>query len=107
MPCQDKRDYKDGANGVFSGFEQANRYVILDAHGNHVGYMAEQEQGIGKMMARQWFNTHRSFITHVFDKHQNEVLRVRLISSARHGQGVLTVAVSPTVFLDQFAHSSI
>ncbi|KAL1957047.1 hypothetical protein VTO42DRAFT_6424 [Malbranchea cinnamomea] len=57
------------------GFEQANRYVILDAHGNHVGYMAEQEQGFGKMLARQWFHTHRSFVTHVFDRHQNEVLR--------------------------------
>ena len=65
---------------VYSGFEQANRYVILDAQGNHAGYMAEQEQGLGKMMARQWFNTHRSFITHVFDKHQNEVLRVSVIS---------------------------
>ena len=68
---------------VYSGFEQANRYVILDAQGNHAGYMAEQEQGFGKMMARQWFNTHRAFITHVFDKHQNEVLRVSAISLMR------------------------
>ncbi|PGH09409.1 hypothetical protein AJ80_07684 [Polytolypa hystricis UAMH7299] len=60
---------------VLLGFEQANRYVILDAQGNHVGYMAEQEKGIGSMMTRQWFRTHRSFVTHVFDRHQNEVLR--------------------------------
>jgi len=60
-----------------SGFEQANKYVIMDPSGNHVGYMAEQERGIGNMMARQWFRTHRSFVTHVFDKHENEVLRVR------------------------------
>lgn len=59
-----------------SGFEQANRYVIYDGSGNHVGYMAEQEKGMGNMMARQWFRTHRSFVTHVFDKHENEVLRV-------------------------------
>ncbi|KAL1970904.1 hypothetical protein VTN77DRAFT_2738 [Rasamsonia byssochlamydoides] len=60
---------------VMLGFEQANRYVIMDANGNHVGYMAEQESGFGGMMARQWFRTHRSFVTHVFDKDENEVLR--------------------------------
>lgn len=60
-----------------SGFEQANKYVILDASGNHMGYMAEQEKGMGNMMARQWFGTHRAFVTHVFDRHENEVLRVR------------------------------
>lgn len=48
----------------------------MDASGNHVGYMAEQERGMGSMMARQWFRTHRSFVTHVFDKYENEVLRV-------------------------------
>ncbi|PWY86402.1 hypothetical protein BO94DRAFT_535555 [Aspergillus sclerotioniger CBS 115572] len=37
--------------------------------------MAEQESGMGNMMARQTFRTHRSFVTHVFDKHENEVLR--------------------------------
>ncbi|KAJ5238973.1 hypothetical protein N7468_003592 [Penicillium chermesinum] len=60
---------------VLIGFEQANRYVIMDAQGNHVGYIAEQEKGMGSMMARQWFHTHRSFVTHVFDRHENEVLR--------------------------------
>ncbi|KAL4812808.1 Scramblase-domain-containing protein [Aspergillus spinulosporus] len=60
---------------VMIGFEQANKYVILDAAGNHVGYMAEQEKGIASIMARQWFRTHRSFVTHVFDRHENEVLR--------------------------------
>jgi hypothetical protein len=65
-----------------SGFEQANRYVIMDANGNHVGYMAERESGLGSMMARQWFRTHRSFVTHVFDREENEVLRVCLQSEA-------------------------
>lgn len=59
-----------------SGFEQANKYVIMDANGHHIGYMAEQERGMTNMMARQWFRTHRSFVTHVFDRHENEVLRV-------------------------------
>ncbi|KAL2370419.1 scramblase [Blastomyces gilchristii SLH14081] len=60
---------------VLLGFEQANRYTILDAQGNHVGYIAEQGNSMGSMLARQWFRTHRAFVTHVFDKHQNEVLR--------------------------------
>ena len=57
------------------GFEQANKYVIMDPHGNHIGYMAEQEHGLGNAMARQMFRTHRSFTTHVFDRDQKEVLR--------------------------------
>ncbi|KAB8199036.1 Scramblase-domain-containing protein [Aspergillus parasiticus] len=60
---------------VMIGFEQANKYVIMDANGHHIGYMAEQERGMTNMMARQWFRTHRSFVTHVFDRHENEVLR--------------------------------
>ncbi|KAJ5649769.1 uncharacterized protein N7484_003492 [Penicillium longicatenatum] len=57
------------------GFEQANKYVIMDAQGNHVGYMAEQEKGMTNTISRQMFRTHRSFVTHVFDRHENEVLR--------------------------------
>ncbi|KAI1615403.1 Scramblase-domain-containing protein [Exophiala viscosa] len=60
---------------VFIGFEQANRYVILDPHGNHVGYMAEQDGGLAQGMTRQLARTHRAFTTHVFDKHSTEVLR--------------------------------
>lgn len=61
---------------LFLGFEQANRYVIMDPQGNHVGYMAEHDGGFGKAMGRQWFRTHRAFTTHVFDREQKEVLRV-------------------------------
>ncbi|KAH7413821.1 Scramblase-domain-containing protein [Phaeosphaeria sp. MPI-PUGE-AT-0046c] len=60
---------------VLMGFEQANRYVIMDPHGSHIGYLAEQEHGIGNAVARQMFRTHRSFTTHVFDKEEKEVLR--------------------------------
>jgi Scramblase len=57
------------------GFEQANRYIIMDPQGNHVGYMAEHE-GFGKAIGRQWLGTHRAFTTHIFNKEQKEVLRV-------------------------------
>jgi hypothetical protein len=60
---------------VLMGFEQANRYVIMDPQGNHIGYLAEQEHGIGNAVARQMLKTHRSFTTHVFDKQEKEVLR--------------------------------
>ncbi|KAF2022878.1 Scramblase-domain-containing protein [Setomelanomma holmii] len=60
---------------VLMGFEQLNRYVIMDPHGNHIGYLAEQDHGMGSAVARQMFKTHRSFTTHVFDKHEKEVLR--------------------------------
>lgn len=60
---------------VFLGFEQANRYVIMDPHGNHIGYMAEHDGGIAKTMGRQWFRTHRAFTTHVFGRGGEEVLR--------------------------------
>ncbi|KAF2140124.1 uncharacterized protein K452DRAFT_335194 [Aplosporella prunicola CBS 121167] len=60
---------------VFLGFEQANKYVIMDGQGNHIGYLAEKELGLGGTMARQMFKTHRSFETHVFDKNEREVLR--------------------------------
>jgi len=67
---------------VFLGFEQANKYVIMDPQGNTIGYLAEQEHGIANTMARQLAKTHRSFTTHVFDKDEREVLRVS--SSALH-----------------------
>ncbi|KAF2730239.1 Scramblase-domain-containing protein [Polyplosphaeria fusca] len=60
---------------VLMGFEQANRYVIMDPHGNHIGYLAEQDHGIGNAVARQMFRTHRSFTTHVFDREEREILR--------------------------------
>lgn len=63
---------------VFLGFEQANKYIIMDPNGGHIGYMAERDHGLGSTMARQFFKTHRSFTTHVFDRNEKEVLRVCL-----------------------------
>lgn len=66
----------------------------MDARGHHVGYMAEQETGLGNMIARQWFRTHRSFVTHVFDRDENEVLRVCLRSQTKtHSMKMDTNAV--------------
>lgn len=83
---------------VLMGFEQANRYIIMDPHGNHIGYLAEQDHGIGSALKRQMFRTHRSFTTHVFDREEREVLRfhrpfsfinsqIRVYDAAPEGQG--------------------
>lgn len=61
---------------VMLGFEQANRYIIMDGQGQTLGYVAEQDHGIGRTMARQMFRTHRSFTTHIFDAQEREVLRI-------------------------------
>lgn len=79
---------------LFLGFEQANRYVIMDAQGNHVGYMAEHDGGFGKAMGRQWFRTHRAFTTHVFDREQKEVLRVWFLNHATFSRVRLLTASS-------------
>ena len=60
---------------VFLGFEQANRYIILDPHGNHIGYMAEFAGDMKKNMGRQLLKTHRPFTTNIFDRTGTEVLR--------------------------------
>jgi hypothetical protein len=58
------------------GFEQANKYVIMDGGGAHIGYLIEQELGVGNVVKRQAFGTHRSFTAHVLDRSMREVLRV-------------------------------
>ncbi|KXT14470.1 hypothetical protein AC579_4796 [Pseudocercospora musae] len=59
------------------GFEQANRYIIMDGQGQTIGYIAEQDHGFGRAMARQFARTHRSFTTYIFDRNEREVLRIR------------------------------
>lgn len=46
---------------VFMGFEQANRYAIMNVKGEHVGYLAEEDQGILSTVSRQVLRTHRPF----------------------------------------------
>ncbi|KAK4987220.1 hypothetical protein LTR28_001887, partial [Elasticomyces elasticus] len=58
------------------GFEQANKYVIMDGQGSIIGYIAEQDHGIGSAVVRQLARTHRSFTTHIFDRDEKEVLRI-------------------------------
>lgn len=61
---------------VFLGFEQANKYVIMNGRGETIGYMAEQDHGMGSMLVRQMAKTHRSFTCHIFDNSEREILRI-------------------------------
>lgn len=43
------------------GFEQANKYTVLDQDGNVVALLAEDMGGLGKEVGRQFLRTRRSF----------------------------------------------
>jgi hypothetical protein len=61
---------------LIQGFEQCNRYVIMNPKGEHVGYLAEEAGSVGTAVRRQFLHTHRSFKAHVLDKEGNEILYV-------------------------------
>ncbi|KAL1932970.1 hypothetical protein VTP01DRAFT_8648 [Rhizomucor pusillus] len=60
---------------IFLGFEQANRYKIMDPHGNYVGYIAEEE-GFMKSLSRQFLRTHRPLKATILDAHGNVIFKI-------------------------------
>lgn len=62
---------------VFLGFEQANKYAIMDAFGNRIGRMEERDLGLFKMITRQVYRLHRPFHVDVFDNYDNHVLTIK------------------------------
>lgn len=62
---------------VFLGFEQANRYAIMDPSGEHLGYMEEEDFGITKAILRQVYRLHRPFSVRVLDRHGYHILTIR------------------------------
>ncbi|KAF9345945.1 hypothetical protein BGX34_004347 [Mortierella sp. NVP85] len=61
---------------VLVGFEQANRYAIVDPSGTPVGYIVEEDTSMVKAMSRQVFRTHRPFKASVLDLEGNVVLKI-------------------------------
>ena len=51
---------------VILGFEQANRYTVLDQNGQVVALLAEDLGGLGKAVGRQLLRTRRAFTATVF-----------------------------------------
>ncbi|WVF68496.1 hypothetical protein IAT40_003263 [Kwoniella sp. CBS 6097] len=62
---------------VFMGFEQANRYAIHSPDGQHVGFLAEEEQSFVSAISRQALRTHRPFRAVVMDRYGKPVLWIR------------------------------
>ncbi|WVQ66057.1 uncharacterized protein L199_004235 [Kwoniella botswanensis] len=62
---------------VFMGFEQANRYAIHSPDGQHVGFLAEEEQTILSTISRQALRTHRPFRAVIMDRYGKPVLWIR------------------------------
>lgn len=46
---------------VLLGYEQANKYQLLDENGTLRGYLVEEELGMGGIFKRQMLGTHRPF----------------------------------------------
>ncbi|KAF9378141.1 hypothetical protein CPB97_009751 [Podila verticillata] len=61
---------------VLVGFEQANKYAIVDPTGSPIGYIAEEDTTFVKTMSRQMLKTHRPFKASVLDLEGNEILKI-------------------------------
>ncbi|KAF8943928.1 hypothetical protein BGZ47_004892 [Haplosporangium gracile] len=61
---------------VLVGFEQANKYAIVDPSGVPIGYITEEDTTMVKAMSRQLLRTHRPFKASVLDLEGNEVLKI-------------------------------
>ncbi|KAF9924546.1 hypothetical protein FBU30_005518 [Linnemannia zychae] len=61
---------------VLVGFEQANKYAIVDPSGASIGYIAEEDTTMVKAMSRQLLRTHRPFKASVLDLQGNEILKI-------------------------------
>ncbi|ODV93443.1 hypothetical protein PACTADRAFT_52030 [Pachysolen tannophilus NRRL Y-2460] len=62
---------------VFLGFEQANKYAIMDTSGAQLGYAMERDISFVKMFMRQVYRLHRPFTVDVFDIKGNLLLTIR------------------------------
>ncbi|PVF97715.1 Scramblase-domain-containing protein [Serendipita vermifera] len=62
---------------IFLGYEQANRYAILNPQGEHVGFIAEQERSFLWTVGRQLMRTNRPVRALVMDTQGFPLLWVR------------------------------
>lgn len=62
---------------VFLGFEQANKYKIMNSMGQQLGYMEERDVGFLKILGRQFFRLHRPFEIDVFNNYGDLLLKIK------------------------------
>ncbi|SGZ52332.1 CIC11C00000003627 [Sungouiella intermedia] len=62
---------------VALGFEQANKYKIMNSLGDQIGYMMEKDYGILKAIGRQFFRLHRPFELDVFNNYGDLIMTIK------------------------------
>lgn len=62
---------------VVLGFEQANRYKVMNSLGDQIGYMVEKDYGILKAIGRQFFRLHRPFDIDVFNNYGDLLMTIK------------------------------
>lgn len=62
---------------VALGFEQANKYKIMNSLGDQIGYMMEKDYGILKAVGRQFFRLHRPFDIDVFNNYGDLIMTIK------------------------------
>ncbi|KAI9300981.1 Scramblase-domain-containing protein [Cunninghamella echinulata] len=60
---------------VFLGYEQANKYKIMDPNGQPIGFIAEEE-GFAKSISRQFLRTHRRMNATIMDANGNVIFKI-------------------------------
>ena len=58
------------------GFEQANKYTVLDEKGETVALLAEETSGAGAAVARQVLRARRSFVASLLSPDGSQLLAV-------------------------------
>ncbi|KAF9167916.1 hypothetical protein DFQ26_002370 [Actinomortierella ambigua] len=61
---------------VLVGFEQANKYAMVDANGTPVGWVVEEDTSMVKAVGRQMMRTHRPFKAQVLDLEGKVLLKI-------------------------------
>lgn len=62
---------------VVIGFEQANKYKIMNSQGDQIGYMEEKDIGLLKVLGRQFFRLHRPFDIDVFNNYGDLLMTIK------------------------------
>ncbi|KAG7869375.1 hypothetical protein KL918_000920 [Ogataea parapolymorpha] len=62
---------------LFLGFEQANRYVLMDSMGNQLGWLLERDFGFTKAIMRQIYRLHRPFTVDLLDNYGNVLMTIK------------------------------
>ncbi|SAL95431.1 hypothetical protein [Absidia glauca] len=60
---------------IFLGYEQANKYKIMDPNGQPLGYIAEEE-GFARSLSRQFLRTHRHMNATVMDNQGQVIFKI-------------------------------